>query len=137
MSRVLDSDIKKFKNKRKSFWGVVVAITTIIYGIYFVKFEGYFASFLEPSMQFLPEIKIGVTMIVIGIAKLVGIVIKNNPLRAISLWIMSLMWGGLLFTSLAFSFGTGYPNTVWVHHLLMVVICLRTSLKGVDYPVWK
>jgi len=131
--KVLKKDLEKHKNRKNAFWGIVVAVMTFVYGFYYAMFDGYLISLLEPNTGFSFSFQVGVIMMVLGSLKLIGVIFNVHWLRVVSLWLIALVWGGLLSTSLAFSFGTGYPNTVWLDRLLMVVICLRTSLKGVSY----
>ena len=131
--KVLKKDLERYKNKKNAFWGIVISVMTFVYGFYYAMFDGYLISLLEPNTGFSFSFQVGVIMMVLGFLKLIGVLFNIHWLRVVSLWLIALVWGGLLSTALAFSFGTGYPNTVWLDRLLMVVICLRTSLKGVSY----
>src|SRR5699024_5929034 len=100
------------------------------HGQFYWRHTGYLVAQAEPYMHFLPEKFIGLMLILFGLIKLVGVFKKDNRIKNVASWGLSTIWGGLFFTALLYSFGTGNPSVIWIDRLLVLAMCLHVSLRG-------
>lgn len=129
----LKKELKKASNKRPSdFWGTLIAIVSILYGEFIFRVDGYFISNAEPYLSKLPEDIIGITLVTLGLFKLIGLFLQYQPFKRIGIWLLSGMWSGLFLVALTYSFGTGYPHPTYIFIGMITAGCFRVSLKG-DY----
>lgn len=129
--RKLKQELKEYRNKIYApFWGIVIAIASILYGGFIARYEGYLLEHSEPYISEIPEKTIGIILVIVGLIKLLAILFKHNEIKKYSIWCLSAMWTGLFFIALTYSFGTGHPNPSWIFYGVIMVGCYRVSLKG-------
>lgn len=130
----LQEDIQKARNKHRkrpvSFWGLSIAILSILYGEFIIRVEDFLLGRVEPYFQQLPVEIIGVLLIIAGAIKLLGILTNNLLLRKIGIWSLCGIWSGLFILAMTFSFGTGYPHQSYMFNGFVLAICFRVSYKG-------
>lgn len=124
-------DINKQRNRKPvAFWGLMIAICSILHGDFIVQVEGYLLAHSEPYFYKLPENVVGYILLIAGVIKLIGVIFDYNPLKKIGIWMLSGVWSGLFILSFTFSFGTGYPNPSYIFMFFIMVACFRVSWKG-------
>ena len=123
---------QKKQTNRVRYLGTSVAITSILYGIFIVCYDGYFINLLQPYISTLPENLIGAALLLAGFAKAIGIATGNAFLKRHSIYALSFLWGGLTAVGVLYSFGIGYPSAVYIFTAKILADCLRISFKG-DY----
>ena len=129
-NKQLEKDILKAKKRRPSFFGAALAVFSILYGQFIIQVEGYFLTITETYFHLLPSRLIGALLVLAGSIKIIGILTDYTPMRKIGIWALSGLWSGLFVLALTFSFGSGYPNSSYLFNGLVLVICLRVSLRG-------
>lgn len=129
-NKQLEKDILKATKRNPSFFGSALAVFSILYGQFIVQVEGYLLTITEPYFHPLPSRLIGALLILAGAIKLTGILTHYTPMRKIGIWSLSGLWSGLFALALTFSFGSGYPHSSYLFNGLVLVICLRVSLRG-------
>lgn len=120
---------KKQTNKVR-YLGTSVAITSILYGIYIIGYEGYFINLVQPYISTLPEDLIGAALLLAGFTKAIGIATGNAFLKRQSIYALSFLWGGLAAVAALYSFGIGYPSPSYIFTAKILADCLRISFKG-------
>lgn len=127
----LVEDIQRARKKRKArFYGITIAIFSILYGEFITRVDGFLLSWTEPYFQGIPVTLIGFLLIFAGALKLLGIIADHHTLRKLGIWSLSGVWSGLFVLALTFSFGTGYPHPSYLFNGLALIICLRVSIRG-------
>lgn len=127
----LADDIKKARNKQPPrFYGLSIAIFSILYGEFIIRVDGFLLSWTEPYFQSIPVTLLGLLLITAGTIKLIGSLSNNLTLRKIGIWSLSGIWSGLFVLALTFSFGTGYPHPSYLFNGYFLAICLRVSIRG-------
>lgn len=135
MERRLEEAYQKEKAKNPSdFWGSLIAVASIWYGIFVFLVDGYLIAHAEPYMARLPEDTIGIGLIILGIMKMIGLISHHKLLKKIAIWGLSGIWTGLFVIATAFSFGTGYPHPSYIFMAFLMISCFRVSFKG-DYKI--
>ena len=129
-NKQLERDILKAKKRRPSFFGATLAVFSILYGQFIIQVEGYLLTITEPYFHLLHGRLIGALLVLAGSIKIIGILTDYTPMRKIGIWALSGLWSGLFVLALTFSFGSGYPNSSYLFNGLVLVICLRVSLRG-------
>lgn len=127
----LKRDIRKATNeKKRSFWGSLIAVVSILQGEFIVRVDGYLLEHSEPYLKNLPESAIGWLLILFGLIKLIAVIVKNNRFKKYAIWGLSALWTGLFLIALTYSFGTGFPHPSWITYMMVMISCYRVSLKG-------
>lgn len=135
MSREIRQIAEKSRHEKVAFWGLLMGIYSVFYGIFYLRHQGYLIANAEPYMRFLPEKTIGWAMLIFGVIKILGVLLRNDFMKMIGIWGLSAIFGGMALVAFTFSYGSGYPNSVWIDRILVVVICLRISFKGNYRPI--
>ena len=117
--------------KPSYFWGMTVAIVSVLNGFHLLFYESVIVDRLEVYFLGVAEDVIGIALVFFCTIKLIGIMIDSVNMRAIGVVGLSIAWGMLWVVALMFSFGIGYPSTAYISNGLMLVACLRVSYRGV------
>ena len=113
-----------------AFWGLWIAIVSLLYGEFIVRVDGYLLRHKEPYFADLPEDLIGGLLLVAGVLKLIGVLANQNTLKKVGIVTLSALWSGLFVLAFTYSFGTGYPHPSYIFMGFVVIACFRISLKG-------
>ena len=117
--------------KPSYFWGMTVAIVSLLNGFHLLFYESVLVDRLEAYFLGANEDIFGVALVFFGAIKLIGIMIDSVNMRAVGIVGLSVSWGMLWVVALLFSFGIGYPSTAYLSNGMMLVACLRISYRGV------
>ena len=123
------------ERKRKpplAFWGLLVALQTVMMGLFIINIDGYLTAHSEPYLT-LPENIIGLFAVVVGCIKIIGVLTNNKAMKRWGIWLLAAFWGGLFFISATYSFGSGYPHESYIYSFGLMAASWRISLKGDFY----
>lgn len=124
-------DINKQRNRKPiAFWGLMIAIYSILYGDFIVQVESYLLAHSEPYFYKLPENVVGYIHLIAGIIKLIGVIFDYKPLKKIGIWMLSGVWSGLFILSFTFLFGTNYPNPSYIFMFFMMMAVFPGLVEG-------
>lgn len=110
--------------------GLSVAVISILYGVFIVVYEGYFAGLLHPYTVMVYEEFIGGILVLVGLLKIIGVVMEIPFLKWSMIYMLSFCWGGLLGVSFFYSFGVGYPNPMPIFFGKIVWDCWKVASRG-------
>lgn len=113
------------------FWAYNVAIFSVAHGVFLLLQVDFLIVPLETYFFGVDEDILGAVLIIAGLCKIAGILLKNARLKQIGIVALSAVWGMLFYTSIFWSFGAGYPDSVFLDTAVMLAMCLRVSYKGV------
>ena len=119
------------QEKPSYFWGMTIAIVSVMNGLHLLFYPSVLSERLDAYLLGVNEDIFGVTLVLFGAIKLIGIVIDSVNMRRVGIVGLSVVWGMLWVVALMFSFGIGYPSTTYLSNGLMLVACLRISYRGV------
>lgn len=105
----------------------VVSLTSILFGIQLILYPHILQTYKIYTLirELFDNTVIGMAFILLGLAKLLGIVLNNKLMKQVSI-------RGLLFLWLVFFIAfliSPPPNTVWVYSLAMVVLATGSAFK--------
>jgi uncharacterized membrane protein AbrB (regulator of aidB expression) len=126
-------DDERKKKPPFAFWGLVVALLSILYGEFIIRVDGYLLTHSEPYMQNLPEEFIGWFLVIAGITKIIGVFTEYKVLKRFGIIMLGGMWSGLALVSFTYSFGTGFPHPSWMFAVATMAACWRIARKGDFY----
>ena len=106
---------------------LVVATTSILYGVQLMLYPHILQTYEIYAIirDIFDNTAIGLAFVVLGLAKLLGIVFNNSLLKRVSI-------RGLLFLWLVFFIAfliSPPPNTVWIYSLTMVALATGSAFK--------
>lgn len=129
----VSEELKEEKRQVKPsyFWGVTVAIISLLNGLHLLFYEAVIVDRLNAYFLGVNEDIFGVVLVLFGGIKLVGVLIDSVTMRAVGIVGLSVTWGMLWVVALMYSFGLGYPSTTYLSNGMMLVACLRVSYRGV------
>lgn len=132
MANKITEELKKEQEKVRVsyFWGLVIAIVSIMQGTHILFYDGVLAERLNVYLLEMNEDIFGLVLVLFGVIKLLGVISDSFKMRAIGIVGLSITWGMLTAVAFMFSFGIGYPNTAYISNGFMMVACLRVSYKG-------
>lgn len=132
LKKEIEGELKSVEN-RISWLGFILAATSILRGTFVLNHDGFFLSYVEPYLKSLPENLIGSLIIVAGIIKMAGVLLKYKPLKRYGIWALAAMWWFQFGLAVSYSFGTGYPHDSWIYTLCIASICIYEAKRGVFY----
>ena len=106
---------------------LVVSLTSILFGMQLILYPHILQTYKIYTLirELFDNTVIGLSFIILGLAKLIGIWLNNKTLKRLSI-------RGLLFLWLVFFIAfliSPPPNTVWVYSLAMVVLATGSAFK--------
>lgn len=132
MSKEIIEGLEKSKKqvKKNHYLGMSVGIVSFLTGMFFTIFSGELSVFFQPYLKNVPEIFVGVTLVIFGVMKVIGILTNNMLLRKISIVALSFLWGSLFVVSTVYSFGIGFPSISFIFAGKVAADCMRISTRG-------
>lgn len=133
MANKVSEKLKEEQHQMKPsyFWGMTIAIASVMNGFHLLFYESVIVERLEAYMLGVNEDIFGIALVLFGLIKLIGIVVDSWLMRGVGIVGLSIIWGMLWVVALMFSFGIGYPSTTYISNGVMLVACLRVSYRGV------
>lgn len=122
---------EKYQAKQSYFWGMAIAIVSVMNGLHLLFYEDVIVDRLNAYFLGVDENIFGVVLVLFGTIKLIGILVDSVIMRRVGIVGLSIVWGMLWVVALMYSFGLGYPSTVYLSNGMMLVACLRVSYRGV------
>ena len=123
--------VKQYQAKQSYFWGVAIAIGSVMNGIHLLMYESVIVDRLNAYFLGADENIFGALLVLFATIKLIGILIDNVIMRRVGIVGLSIVWGMLWVVALMYSFGIGYPSSAYISNGMMLVGCLRVSYRGV------
>ena len=123
--------VKQYQAKPSYFWGVAIAIGSVMNGIHLLMYESVIVDRLNAYFLGADENIFGALLVLFATIKLIGILIDNVIMRRVGIVGLSIVWGMLWVVALMYSFGIGYPSSAYISNGMMLVGCLRVSYRGV------
>lgn len=133
MSKEIIEGLEESKKQAKKghYLGMSVGIVSFLTGMFFTIFSGELSVFFQPYLKNVPEVFVGVTLVVFGVMKVIGILTNNTLLRKISIVALSFLWGSLFVVSTVYSFSIGFPSISFIFAGKVAADCMRISIRGV------
>lgn len=133
MSKEIIAGLEESKKqaKKSRYLSMSVGIVSFLTGMFFTIFSGELSVFFQPYLKNVPEIFVGVTLVIFGVMKVIGILTNNMLLRKISIVALSFLWGSLFVVSTVYSFGIGFPSISFIFAGKVAADCMRISTRGV------
>ena len=123
--------VEQYQAKQSYFWGVAIAIGSVMNGIHLLMYESVIVDRLNAYFLGADENIFGALLVLFATIKLIGILIDNVIMRRVGIVGLSIVWGMLWVVALMYSFGIGYPSSAYISNGMMLVGCLRVSYRGV------
>ena len=123
--------VKQYQAKQSYFWGVAIAIGSVMNGIHLLMYESVIVDRLNAYFLGADENIFGALLVLFATIKLIGILIDNVIMRRVGIVGLSIVWGMLWVVALMYSFGIGHPSSAYISNGMMLVGCLRVSYRGV------
>lgn len=132
MTKEIINGLENEKNrmKKSKYLGLSVAVTTILVGIFFIAYDGYFIGLIPRALPTYYENIIGTVFVLAGTLKTYASMFNNMKLKRIMIIVLSVIWGGFFTVAMVYSFGAGYPNLMFVLVGKVTFDCLRVAFKG-------
>lgn len=133
MSKTIIEGLEESKKqaKKSHYLGMSVGIVSFLTGMFFTLFSGELSVFFQPYLKNVPEVFVGMTLIIFGTIKVIGILTNNSLLRKVSIVALSFLWGSLFVVSTIYSFGIGFPSISFIFAGKIAADCMRISTRGV------
>lgn len=133
MSKEIIAGLEESKKqaKKSHYLSMSVGIVSFLTGMFFTIFSGELSVFFQPYLKNVPEIFVGVTLVIFGVMKVIGILTNNMLLRKISIVALSFLWGSLFVVSTVYSFGIGFPSISFIFAGKVAADCMRISTRGI------
>lgn len=131
-----DNEVVKGLKKRKAeetsyFWGYFISIISIMDGIFILATENFLGNRLDAYLLGVGDNIFGWALVILGLAKILGILADSKKMRLVGVVGLSVVWGMLFAVSLLFSFGIGYPSNAFISNGAMLGATFRVAYKGV------
>ena len=132
MSKEIIEGLEESKKQAKKvhYLGMSVGIVSFLTGMFFTIFSGELSVFFQPYLKNVPEVFVGVTLVLFGVMKVIGILTNNSLMRKVSIVALSFLWGSLFVVSTVYSFGIGFPSISFIFAGKVAADCMRISTRG-------
>lgn len=99
--------------------------------IFLLTYPDYMINRLEPYFRQVPTNLLAIALLLSAVALLIGMWGDYCLLRRWSTRCLSFVLGGFLTLSMAYHFGTGFPDMSWIHYVALVVMSFMVGLKQI------
>lgn len=121
---------EKVENGSFPFHGSLMALTSMLYGLYVYFNAGYIINTIDPHFNFITEGIISFLTVTSSVILLIGLSNKNGHIKRTGVVLMSFTWGLIFTLTLVWSLTAGYPAPNFIIYGYFLFSCLIVSYKG-------
>lgn len=129
-SLLLQEADNKVENGSFTFHSSLIALTSMLYGLYVYFNAGYIVNTIDPHFNFITEGIISALTVMSGIVLIIGLLSKNGHIKRTGVVLMSFTWGLIFTLTLVWSLTAGYPAPNFIIYGYFLLSCLIVSYKG-------